>query len=360
MGVIDRLRLGNEPVNELGSSRPSLLNPNSCPGLMSPHIARTGVRESMPEAEESFVGIDVSKDTLDVAIRPGGDRWTAKNDEKGIQTLVARLLERKPTLVVLEATGGLQMPAVVALASAKLPVVVVNPRQVRDFAKATGRLAKTDPLDSEVIAHFGEAVRPEVRLLRDNEAQELMDLLSRRRQLVDMATAEKQRLSTARKKVRKDIKAHIAWLEKRIKDVDTDLSKRIKQSPVWREKDEILQSVPGVGPVLSVTLLAGVPELGSLNRRQVAALVGVAPLNRDSGRYQGTRCVWGGRANVRSVLYMSTMSAIRWNPVIRPFYLRLMQSGKKHKVATTACARKLLTILNAMIKTNSAWRYDCS
>jgi transposase len=312
----------------------------------------------MGKKEESFVGIDVSKDTLDVTIRPEGDLWTVKNDEKGIQVLVNRLQKRKPTLVVLEATGGLQMPAVVALASARLPVVVINPRQIRDFAKAVGKLAKTDPIDSGVIAHFGEAVRPQIRPLRDAETQELADLLARRRQLVDMATAEKNRLNTATKRVRKDIKAHIAWLEKRIKDVDTDFSQKIKQSPLWREKDEILQSVPGVGPVLSVTLLAGLPELGTLNRQEVAALVGLAPLNRDSGRHKGTRCVWGGRANVRSVLYMSTMSAIRWNPVIGPFYQRLMQAGKKHKVATTACARKLLTILNAMVKTNTPWRYD--
>lgn len=312
------------------------------------------------ETTEGFVGIDVSKDKLDVAIRPDGDRWTAGNDEKGLEKMVARLLERKPTLVVLEATGGLQMPAVVALASAKLPVVVVNPRQIRDFAKATGRLAKTDSIDSDVIAHFGEAVRPQIRPLRDAETQELMDLVSRRRQLVDMITAEKNRLKTARKKVRKNIQEHISWLEKRIQDVDTDLSKRIKQSPAWRAKDEILQSAPGVGPVLSVTLLSGLPELGTLNRKEVAALVGVAPLNRDSGKQQGTRCVWGGRANVRSVLYMCTMSAIRWNPAIRTFYLRLTEAGKKHKVATTACARKLLTMLNAMIRTNTPWRLEYS
>jgi transposase len=314
----------------------------------------------MSGTEESFVGIDVSKDKLDVSIRPDGDRWTVANDEKGVENMVARLLERKPTLVVLEATGGLQIPAVAALASAKLPVVVVNPRQIRDFAKATGRLAKTDSIDSDVIAHFGEAVRPQIRPLRDAETQELTDLVSRRRQLVDMLTAEKNRLKTARKKVRKDIQAHIAWLEKRIQDVDTDLSKRIKQGPAWRAKDEILQSAPGVGPVLSVTLLSGLPELGTLNRKEVAALVGVAPLNRDSGKQQGRRCVWGGRANVRSVLYMCTMSAIRWNPAIRTFYLRLIQAGKKHKVATTACARKLLTILNAMIKTNTPWRVEYS
>jgi transposase len=314
----------------------------------------------MSKEHERFVGIDVSKATLEVASRPGGFRWTVQNEEKGIQDLVARLQSESPSLVVLEATGGLQVPVVAALAAVKIPVVVVNPRQVRDFAKATGRLAKTDAIDADVIAHFGEAVRPEVRPLRDPETQELADLLTRRRQLVDMLTAEKNRLATARKKVRKDIKAHLVWLEKRIKDVDTDLAKRIKQSPVWREKDEILQSVPGVGPVLSVTLLAGLPELGTLNRREVAALVGVAPLNRDSGQHQGKRCVWGGRARVRSVLYMCTLSAIRWNPAIRPFYQRLMQTGKTHKVATTACARKLLTILNAMMKTNKPWRYDCS
>ena len=314
----------------------------------------------MKETEECFVGIDVSKDTLDVAIRPDGDRWTTRNDEKGTQELVDRLRERRPTLVVLEATGGLQMPAVVALASAKLPVVVVNPRQIRDFAKATGRLAKTDSIDSDVIAHFGEALRPEVRPLRDPESQELSDLLARRRQLVDMKTAEKNRLGMATKKVRKNIQAHITWLEKRIQEVDTDLSKRIKESPLWREKDEILRSAPGVGPVLSVTLLAGLPELGTLNRRQVAALLGLAPLNRDSGRYKGTRSVWGGRASVRSVLYMSTLSATRCNPVIRPFYQRLIQSGKKHKVAMTASARKLLTILNVMVKTNTPWRDSCT
>jgi len=308
------------------------------------------------KAEEIFVGVDVSKDKLDVSIRPHGERWTVANDEKGVQSMVARLLEGKPTLVVLEATGGLQMAAVVGLASAKLPVVVVNPRQIRDFAKATGRLAKTDSIDADVIAHFGEALRPQIRPIRDAETQELTDLVARRRQLVDMATAEKNRLSMARKKVRKDIQTHIAWLERRIQDVDTDLSKRIKESPVWHAKDEILQSAPGVGPVLSATLLTGLPELGTLTRKEVAALVGVAPLNRDSGKQHGTRCVWGGRANVRSVLYMCTLSAIRWNPAIHTFYQRLIEAGKKYKVATTACARKLLTILNAMVKTNSPWQ----
>ena len=305
-----------------------------------------------------FVGIDVSKGSLDVAVRPDKTSWTASNDEEGISALADRLRELKPTLVVLEATGGLQIPLVAALGQAKLPVVVVNPRQVRDFAKATGRLAKTDAIDADVIAHFGEAVRPKVRPLKDAEAQELTDLLARRRQLVEMLTAEKNRLGTARKRVRKDIQEHITWLEKRLKDVNADLSKSIKKTPAWRQKDEILQSTPGVGPVLSVTLLAGLPELGSLNRREVAHLVGVAPLNRDSGQYKGKRSVWGGRADVRSVLYMSTLAAVRCNPVIRAFYQRLTAVGKEHKVALTACMRKLLVILNTMVKTGAAWRCD--
>jgi len=307
---------------------------------------------------ECIVGIDVCKRTLEVVVRPEGSRWTVNNDEKGIGELAGALRRMKPTMVVLEATGGLEMPLVAALAQAKLPVVVVNPRQVRDFAKATGKLAKTDAIDAAVIAHFGDAVRPEIRPIKDEKAQELSALLARRRQLVDMLTAEKNRLQTARKRIRKDIQAHIAWLEKRLKDVDGDLSKSIKEIPAWRQKDEILQSTPGVGPVLSVTLLAALPELGSLNRREVAHLVGVAPLNRDSGQHQGKRCVWGGREEVRSVLYMSTLSAVRCNPVICAFYKRLMGAGKGHKVAMTACMRKLLVILNTMVKTGAAWRPD--
>ncbi len=307
---------------------------------------------------ERFVGIDVAKGSLEVAVRPDDNRWTVSNDEEGISDLVDGLRKLKPTLVVLEATGGLEIPLVAVLGHAKLPVVVVNPRQIRDFAKATGRLAKTDAIDADVIAHFGEAVRPKVRPLKDAEAQELADLLARRRQLVDMLTAEKNRLNTARKQIRKDIQAHITWLEKRLKDVNAALSKAIKQTPAWRQKDAILQSTPGVGPVLSVTLLAGLPELGSLNRREVAHLVGVAPLNRDSGQYQGKRSVWGGRAEVRSVLYMGTLAAVRCNPVIRSFYQRLTGAGKEHKVALTACMRKLLVILNTMVKTGAAWRSD--
>jgi len=307
---------------------------------------------------ERFVGIDVSKATLEVAVRPENTRWAVSNDEEGIAELAGRLRVMKPAMVVLEASGGLQVALVAVLGEAKLPVVVVNPRQVRDFAKATGRLAKTDAIDADVIAHFGEAVRPEIRPLKSAEAQELADLLARRRQLVDMLTAEKNRLYTARKRIRKDIEAHIAWLEKRLKDVNADLSKSIKQTPAWQQKDEILQSTPGVGPVLSVTLLAGLPELGSLNRREVANLVGVAPLNRDSGKSHGKRCVWGGREDVRSVLYMSTLAAVRCNPVIRRFYERLTGAGKEHKVALTACMRKLLVILNTMVKSGATWRND--
>jgi transposase len=310
------------------------------------------------KSQECFVGIDVSKRTLEIAVRPEESRWTVQNDEKGIGELADALRRMKPTMVVLEATGGLEIPLVAALAQAKLPVIVVNPRQVRDFARATGKLAKTDAIDAAAIAHFGDAVRPEIRPIKDEQAQELSALLARRRQLVEMLTAEKNRLQIARKRIRKDIEAHIAWLEKRLKDVNGDLSKSIKEIPAWRQKDEILQSTPGVGPVLSVTLLAGLPELGSLNRREVAHLVGVAPLNRDSGQHQGKRCVWGGREQVRSVLYMSTLSAVRCNPVIGAFYQRLMGAGKGHKVAMTACMRKLLVILNTMVKTGAAWRPD--
>jgi transposase len=303
-----------------------------------------------------FVGIDVSKDRLDVAVRPAGRRWEVINDEKGIRLLVGSLKDLRPELIIAEATGGLEIPLVSTLAEAELPIVVVNPRQVRDFAKAVGQLAKTDKIDAEVLAHFGEAIRPEVRPVKSRQLQDLSALVSRRRQLVDMLTMEKNRLASVPKEIRKDITAHIAWLEKRLKDVDGKLSRTVKSCPVWREKDEIMRSVPGVGPVFSSTLLANVPELGELNRRQIASLIGVAPLNRDSGQYSGTRMVWGGRANVRSVLYMATVAAMRWNPVIKSFYQRLIGAGKKFKVAITACMRKLLTIINAMVKSGTMWQ----
>lgn len=302
-----------------------------------------------------FVGIDVSKDRLEVALRPTGDRWAVANDEPGIARLVERLRGLAPTLIVLEATGGLAVPLTGALAAAGLPVVVVNPRQVRDFAKATGQLAKTDALDAAVLAQFAEVVRPALRPLPDAATQALSALLARRRQLLEMLTAERNRLGSALPPVRPGIRAHISWLERRLADLDTDLAQAIRESPVWREKEDLLRSVPGVGPVLATTLLASLPELGTLTRQQIAALVGVAPLNRDSGAWRGKRRVWGGRAPVRAALYMGTLVATRFNPVIRAFYHRLCAAGKAKKVALTACMRKLLTILNAMLKHRTPW-----
>lgn len=304
---------------------------------------------------EVFIGIDVSKEKLDVAVRPTGEFMSFSNNEDGISCVVDFVKSFFPSLIVLEATGGLETAAVGMLADKGLPVVVINPRQVRDFAKATGKLAKTDTIDAHLIARFGEAVRPELRLLKDQEAQKLTALITRRRQIVEMITAEKNRLNTAPKWTSKDIQTNISWLEKCLKKVDKDLKNLLKKSPVWREKDEILQSTPGVGPVLSMTLLSGLPELGNLNRKEIAALVGVAPLNRDSGLFRGKRMIWGGRANIRSVLYMSATCAMRFNPTIRIFYERLRSAGKLHKVAITACMRKLLVILNTMIKNRTYW-----
>ena len=305
---------------------------------------------------ECFIGIDVSKARLDVAELPGEACWSVPNDPSGIDALIQRLQARSPTLVVLEATGGLQMPAVAALELAGLPVAVINPRQAREFAKATGRLAKTDRIDALLLARFGQALRPEPRPLKPSQAQELEALLGRRRQLLAMLTAERNRLERAPACLRKNLQAHIRWLEKRLKDLDTDLSKTVKATPAWRERDELLRSVPGVGPVLALSLLAQLPELGTLNRRQIAALAGVAPFNGDSGTYRGTRHIWGGRASVRAVLYMSTLAAVRCNPILRAFYQRLRGAGKAPKVALTAGMRKLLTILNAMVRTGTPWQ----
>lgn len=305
----------------------------------------------------SYVGIDVSKAALDVAVRPTEQQWTVSNDERGIDQLVPSLVALSPALVVLEATGGLEVAVVGALGAAGLPVVVVNPRQVRDFAKATGRLAKTDRLDASVLAHFAEAVKPTPRPLPDAQALVLKDLLARRRQVVGMLTAEKNRLHTAHPPVRQDIQRHIAWLEESLAKLDADLGDTLRQSPLWREKEELLRSVPGVGPVLSLTLLVELPELGTLDRKQIAALAGVAPLNRDSGTLRGRRTVWGGRSRLRAVLYMGTLVGTRHNPILRAMYQRLVAAGKEKKVALTACMRKLLTILNAMLKHRTSWRY---
>lgn len=310
--------------------------------------------------DECFIGIDVSKSNLDVAVRPTDERWRCANDEAGIALLIERMALLSPTLVVLEATGGFEIPLACAMAAAGLPAVVVNPRQVRDFAKATGRLAKTDILDADILARFGDVVRPEVRPMPDAAAQELAALIQRRHQIVGMLTAEKNRLCCARPSVRKSLKTNIAWLEKQLAGIEAGLSNAIRNSPVWREKDGLLKSAPGVGPVLSSTLLASLPELGKLNRKQIAALVGVAPLNRDSGTLRGKRTVWGGRSQVRQVLYMGALAAARHNPVIRDFYKRLRAAGKAGKVALTACMRKLLTILNAMLKHQTPWVESCN
>lgn len=302
-----------------------------------------------------FVGIDVAKATLDVAVAPTAERWTLAYTEREVAGLVTRLTSLHPALVVLEATGALEGPLVGALATAGLPVVVVNPRQVRDFAKATGTLAKTDALDAAVLAHFAAAVRPTPRPLPDAATQALAALVTRRRQLVGMLTAERNRLAQAPRALRAEIQGHITWLQRRLGRLDEDLNQAIRTSPAWRAQDDLLQSAPGVGPVLARTLLASLPELGTLNRKAIAALVGVAPLNRDSGTFRGRRRVWGGRAAVRAVLYMGTLVAVRHNPVLRAFYQRLRAAGKLPKVALTACMRKLLTILNAMVKHQQRW-----
>jgi transposase len=308
---------------------------------------------------ERAVGIDVSKGLLDVAVLPEGEAWSATNDEEGITQVVKRLKSLRPRLVVLEATGGMETAFVGAAATARLPVVVVNPRQVRDFAKSVGALAKTDAIDARVLARFAEAVRPEVRPLKDKEASQLSALIARRRQLVEMLTSEKNRLGSAPEAIHLSIEEHIEWLEQRLTDINGKLKKAIKKSPVWRAKDQLLRTAPGVGSVFAATLVAGLPELGALNRKRIAALVGVAPFNRDSGKYRGRRCIWGGRGSIRAVLYMATLAATRFNPVIRAFYLRLCAAGKEKKVALTACMRKLLTILNAMVKTGTPWQPRC-
>jgi transposase len=302
-----------------------------------------------------FVGIDVSKSRLDIATRPTNAGWQVDNTEKGIASLVDKLKQLKPALIVLEATGGYETAVTAALASEGSPVAVVNPRQVRDFAKSLGKLAKTDKIDAALLAHFADAIRPELRLLPDEQTQELQGLLVRRRQLIEMLVAEKNRLPMTHKRLIAGVKEHIQYLEHQLEDLDQEIQDRLRSSPVWREQEDLLRSVPGVGKVLSATILAELPELGKLNRKQIAALVGVAPFNCDSGKKRGKRAIWGGRAFVRSALYMAALSARRFNPVIKSFYEKLVAAGKPFKVAMTACMRKLLTILNAMLHSGTRW-----
>lgn len=303
--------------------------------------------------QASYVGIDVSKQRIDVAAVPGGETMSAAMAD--LNSLRAWLKKRTPRLIVVEATGGYERDLVAMLALADLPVVVVNPRQVRDFARATGRLAKTDAIDAGVLAAFAEAVKPELRALRDDEAEALRGLVVRRRQLIEMRKAEVSRMENAPRRVREGLERHIAWLDGEIGQADDDLDGMIQQSPLWRAEDALLQSVPGVGPVLSRTLIGEMPEIGTLDRRKIAALAGLAPFNRDSGKMRGTRAIWGGRASVRTALYMATLTAVRFNPVLSTAYQRLRSTGKPAKVALVACMRKLLTILNAMVRTNTHW-----
>ncbi|NMG68166.1 IS110 family transposase [Azoarcus indigens] len=305
---------------------------------------------------EQFVGIDVSKHRLDVCLEPAGEALSVAYDEPGIETVCQRLLAASPALIVMEATGGLEVRLACELCARALKVAVVNPRQARDFARATGQLAKTDRLDAAMLAGFAQAVRPQARALKDDDTRALDEMVSRRRQLVSMRVQERLRLGTAASKpLQKSLKLHIAWLDKRIEDVDIDLTHRLRTSPAWRVKDDLLRSIPGVGAVTCVTLLAKCPELGSLNRREIAALAGLAPLANDSGRHRGKRTLWGGRAEVRHILYMATLSAMRFNEAIKTFAQRLAKAGKPPKVVIAACMRKLLTIMNAMIKNNTPW-----
>jgi transposase len=302
------------------------------------------------------IGIDVAKDHLDVALAPAvHPPFRVPNTEAGIATLLATLQPLTPTICVLEATGGYETAVASRVSLAGLAVAVVNPRQVRDFARALGQLAKTDQIDAHVLAEFGARVQPEPRPLPDDAHADLLALVGRRRQLIEMLTAERNRLHTARPALQDSLHAHIAWLEAQIRDTDRATGARLRRSPVWRTKEQLLRSVPGVGPQTAQRVLVSLPELGTLSPRQIAKLVGVAPLNVDSGRFRGHRRIWGGRAPVRSALYMATFVAIQHNPVIRAFYRRLRSTGKPHNVALVAAMRKLLIILNAMLKQQTTW-----
>jgi len=302
-----------------------------------------------------YVGIDVAKATLDLATQPATAPTHYPNDAEGIAALCRALAPQVPTLIVLEATGGYETALASALVVAGWPVAIVNPRQVRDFAKALGHLAKTDAIDATVLALFAERVRPAPRPLPDEAHADLQALVARRQQLVDMLVAERHRLPRARRTMRVSLEDHIRWLEARIRDTDTALHAALKSSPMWRAHDQLLRSVPGIGPTTTARLLVSLPELGRLSHRAIGKLVGVAPLNADSGQHRGHRRIWGGRAVVRRALYMATVVAVRYNPVLRAFYRRLRTQGKPAKVALVAAMRKLLVILNAILKHQQPW-----
>lgn len=310
----------------------------------------------MENTVDNYIGIDVCKDWLDVDGYPHSYRKRLPNNEAGHVALIEMLAPLEPQCIILEATGGMELQAASALARAGLPVFIVNPRQARDHAKALQLLAKTDQVDAFALARFGEGVKPTPRPLKPDELCRLEEILTRRRQLVEMVTAEKNRRAKAVGKIAKEIDEHLDWLARRIKGADTDLSDAIKKSPIWQAKSDLLSSIPGVGKVTVNTLLAQLPELGQLNRREIAALVGICPFNRDSGNHRGKRHIWGGRASVRSALYMAALVATRYNPIIKAFYQKLLAAGKMKKVALVACMRKLLTTMNTMVQNNTHWR----
>lgn len=348
----DRRPRGSKTVGEQGSSQRLILNiPNSCLDAKSAFYKAGSSREMV---EAVFVGIDVSKSTLDIAL-DSGETWNCANQEGDFKELIERLRAVPIGLIVLEASGGYEGAVVASLHAAALPVVVVNPRQVRDFAKAMGRLAKTDRIDAQVLAQFAQKIRPEIRALKDEQTLELEAWLDRRRQILAMIVAERNRLQVAKANVRTDIREHIHFLVKRLKDTDRGLDALIRESPLWREREELFKPVKGVGPQVLRTLCASLPELGRLSRQKIAALAGVAPYACDSGTLRGKRICWGGRVEVRQALYMGVLSATRYNPVIKAFYTRLLKAGKPKKLALTACMRKLLTILNAMVRDRTAW-----
>ena len=307
--------------------------------------------------KQNYIGIDVAKDSMEVAVHEGKEHWNFANDEAGLAKLIKKMKRLSPSLIVLEATGGYEITVAAELQSNGFQVAVVNPRHIRDFARSVGILAKTDILDAKVIARFAATVQPTPRALPTEETQRLGVIIMRRKQVIAMLIAEKNRLHKADPAVRERIKVHVSWLKQELDDINKELKQMVQDNPEWKEKDEIMQSVPGVGPNLSITLLSDFPELGSLNRKQTAALGGVAPFNRDSGMQRGKRAIWGGRDIVRTATYMAAFVAIRFNPLLKSFFDRLIAAGKPRKVALVACMRKLLCILNAMLKNRTPWNY---